>query len=59
MTTPDRETNGMAPQRVIAYVGAGLSIVLVGVGAWLFHPGAGLFAAGVLTAVWSYLLGVE
>jgi hypothetical protein len=49
----------MATKRVVAYVGAGLSILLVTVGAGLFHPGAGLFAAGVATAFWSYLLGVE
>lgn len=42
-----------------AYFGFVLSILLVGIGAGLYHLGAGFFAAGLLLSIFSWLLGNE
>lgn len=64
MTLPQEETSTGRTSRVLtreylAYAGAVASILLIGIGAAMFHPGAGLIAAGVAIGIFSYLLGAE
>lgn len=43
----------------MAYAGFLVAIICVGIGAGMYHLGAGLITGGLLLAVFSYLLGNE
>lgn len=56
--TPRQPKQYFTRQR-FAYAGFIASIIMVGIGVGIYHPGAGLAAAGLMLAYFSWLLGNE